>query len=162
LKYCTECGDGLLKATWPEELRNSTIGKRFSATLDEAIKAQTLRNSGGVSVTVKNGSCVKDRVAQHWWSTILGVSNQGTKSVRAFSGALICRDIFGTITCRLLTKVDWIEAIPESGEVDVPVHWPMNQFSDEYRWLSSRRFQDMSWAFEMQQVVFTDGSVWTP
>jgi hypothetical protein len=56
--------------------------------------------------------------------------------------------------------VDSIDPIQGNRVVVIDWNWQLNQFSKEYLWLSSRRFQDMRWTFEIQQVLFTDGSIW--
>jgi hypothetical protein len=108
-------------------------------------------------VSILNGRTVATKF-DHYWSCEIEVRNGLDKEVRAFAGSLLCADVFGSPILGLDLRADSIDLIPSGAKSTINWRWLFNQFSNDFRWLENRRFQDMVWTFKPKIIIFTDGT----
>lgn len=91
-----------------------------------------------------------------WFDIIWDTSNL-KKPLRAVKGILVFADLFGEPRYRVkLTINEPLEPGRQFSQTGIGFNY--NQFSEEHRWMRSTEFADMTFRFEVQELLYEDGT----
>jgi hypothetical protein len=91
------------------------------------------------------------------WFNITWDTSNLKKPTRAIKGFLIFGDIFGEPRFRLRYTIN-DPLIPGKDHTDRGVGFEYNQFNDSHYWVRSTELKDMTFSFEITNIIYKDGT----
>ena len=92
-----------------------------------------------------------------WVNFTLEYDNRSDRDIRAFTGHMHFKDLFGRTIKRIaLTSDDTVPA--DQVHVDTGKRFEISQFNEYDLKLSTTDFDDLTMSFEIDSIVFTDGT----
>lgn len=91
-----------------------------------------------------------------WFDVSWDTSNL-KKPTRAVKGVLIIGDLFGEPKLRLRWTINQ-PLTPGAGYSETSVGFEYNQFTDSHKWLRATDLKDMTFRFEVTDIIYQDGT----
>ncbi|GAA6173728.1 hypothetical protein NBRC116592_33980 [Colwellia sp. KU-HH00111] len=110
-----------------------------------------------VSPTISNKRFEKQKYDENIWFDITWDTSELKKPTRAIKGILIFADIFGESKFQIKKTIN--EPLsPNQPMTETGVGFDFNQFKDSHKWMLSTDLKDMTFKFDVQNIIYTDGT----
>lgn len=110
-----------------------------------------------VSPNITNKRFEKYKYEDNIWFDITWNASDLKKPTRAVKGILIFADIFGETKLQIKKTIN--EPLkPNSSMVEKGVGFKYNQFKDSHKWVLSTDLEDMTFRFDVKNIIYKDGS----
>lgn len=110
-----------------------------------------------VTPVISNKRFEKYNYEEHIWFDVTWDTSELKKPTRAIKGILIFSDIFGE-TKFLIKKTINEPLSPNIPLVESDVGFEFNQFKDDHKWMLSTELKDMTFKFDIKNIIYTDGT----
>jgi len=139
-----------IKKTFSPNTEKSYIDKKIS-DIKSALKPVF------ITPNISNKRYEKYKYDDNIWFDITWDTSDLKKTTRAVKGVLIFADIFGE------TKFQIKKTINNSLSPNIPltetgIGFEYNQFKDSHKWMRSTKLKDMTFKFDVINIIYTDGT----
>jgi|TARA_Y100000780_G_C13587521_1_gene379338 hypothetical protein len=110
-----------------------------------------------VSPTVSNKRFEKFKYDENIWFDITWDTSELKKPTRAIKGILIFADIFGEPKLQIKKTINE-PLTPNHSLKETGVGFEFNQFKDSHKWMLSTDLKDMTFKFNVQSIIYIDGT----
>jgi hypothetical protein len=110
-----------------------------------------------VSPAISNKRFEKYTYEENIWFDITWDTSELKKPTRAIKGILIFADIFGESKFQIKKTINK-PLSPNQPMKETGIGFEFNQFKDSHKWMLSNDLKDMTFKFDVQNIIYTDGT----